>query len=291
MFSAYIRCCPLFLSAHEVFVLKKNIVDGAAGHNPGEMEETKFLARTQGRNFGDTPRLSVCRVSFKGANPHSLWRAWGQPRACPTVAHTRGHGHVSEFHWARRSWTITVVRERSVRVKGQPTTHPGHAVGEDLLGGQRLSGRKGGSVPRTGTERTREPFFCGGIPAVLFLNRSPRMTRRSWVAYTVVPGKYWQQAHKAARCGVRVTYNTDCPVGYVFLFTSLSCLVQVSCLGLCFSLTGLLMGSCPGSLSMFQSGGRQHPFIWFSPRVSKSGQQKYSVDECAPSSVRNSTAA
>ena len=66
-----------FLTVHEVFTLK-SIVDGAVGHNRGEMAETPFLARTQGRTVGDTPHVSLCRVSFKGSNPHTLWRALGQ---------------------------------------------------------------------------------------------------------------------------------------------------------------------------------------------------------------------
>ena len=69
----------LFLSAHDVFLLCRDIVDGAAGHNKGGMAETPFLARTQGRTVGDTPHVSLCRVSFKGASPHTLWRALGQP--------------------------------------------------------------------------------------------------------------------------------------------------------------------------------------------------------------------
>ena len=86
----------------------------------------------------------------------------------------RGHGNDSGPHWARSSLIGGAVRERSVRIKGRMTTHPGHSVGEEPKRATTELSKKG-TVPRTGRERT-------GIPGCLtFLTSTPTVTCwRSW---------------------------------------------------------------------------------------------------------------
>ena len=121
------------------------------------MAETPFLARTQGRTVGDTPHVSLRRVSFKGANPHSLWRALGQlepvrqSRARVDTGTPRGVTRPHSRAQPERHFSATdhVSEKTAERAVSQAATR--HMCCK-------------GTVPSNGREQTRELHFLEVSP-------------------------------------------------------------------------------------------------------------------------------
>ena len=131
--SSYIRRCPfLSLYSYEKSMELPATTDG----------EWRRRCSLQSHKGGPDTFPSVEKgvfLRFLGVPTYTLGTLpWASPSRSDGRA-LRGHGHDSGLPWDGSSLTGGAVRERSVRIKGRMTKHPGHSVGEDSPSGQQPS--------------------------------------------------------------------------------------------------------------------------------------------------------
>ena len=141
------------------------------------MVETPFLARTQGRNFGDTPRLSVGRLSR--VPTHTVY---GGPWANPSLSDGRAHA------WTRTRLGVSLGRkvldynsgQRKIRAARRSTDHapPAMRSAKTAWAGNVRAVEKEAPSRGLAGSGPENRFFVEVSLQCYVQTRSPRKTRR-----------------------------------------------------------------------------------------------------------------